>query len=143
MYNYKNYNEEYVKVIKSIENKVHDFLSDKKKLLNTAIISLIESMRNDPEKYSALVYHNNNNQNSSSTRSKDNNSNLLNTSRQAVVLPPPPYDNYMIEYYKDIMLEEAEKLYNDIVDQILCEVVNENVAKQSAETMPSSLSAFH
>jgi hypothetical protein len=143
VYNYKNYNEEYVEVIKSIENKVHDFLSDKKKLLNTAIISLIESMRNDPEKYSALVYHNNNNQNSSSTRSKDNNSNLLNTSRQAVVLPPPPYDNYMIEYYKDIMLEEAEKLYNDIVDQILCEVVNENVAKQSAETMPSSLSAFH
>jgi len=31
--------------------------------LNAAIISLIESMRNDPEKYSALVYHNNNNQN--------------------------------------------------------------------------------
>ena len=39
------------------------------------------------------------------------------------------------------MLEEAEKLYNDIVDQILC-VVNENVAKQSAETMPSSLPAL-
>ena len=48
----------------------------------------------------------------------------------------------MIEYYKDIMLEEAEKLYNDIVDQILCEVVNENVARQSSETMPSSLPAL-
>ena len=142
VYNYKNYNEEYVEVIKSIENKVHDFLSDKNKLLNTAIIFLIESMRNDPEKYSALVYHNNNNQNSSSTRSKDNNSNLLNTSRQAVVLPPPPYDNYMIEYYKDIMLEEAEKLYNVLVDQLVCEVINENVAKQSSETMPSSLPAL-
>ncbi|MFL6380517.1 MAG: hypothetical protein ACJ72S_04400, partial [Nitrososphaeraceae archaeon] len=147
VYNYKNYNEEYVEVINSIENKVHDFLSDKKKLLNAAIISLIESMRNDPEKYSALVYHNNYNQKSSpsspsSTRSKDNNSNLLNASRQAVVLPPPPYDDYIIEYYKDIMLEEAEKLYNDIVDQILCEVVNENVAKQSGETMPSSLPAL-
>jgi hypothetical protein len=42
---------------------VHDFLSNRKKFLNAAIISLIESMRNDPEKYSALVYHNNNNQN--------------------------------------------------------------------------------
>jgi hypothetical protein len=40
------------------------------------------------------------------------------------------------------MLEEAEKLYNDIVDQILCEVVNENVAKQSSETMPTSLPAL-
>ena len=126
MYNYKNNNEEYVEVIKSIENKVHDFLSDKKKFLNAAIISLIESMRNDPEKYSALVYHNNENQNSSS-RSKDHDSNPLNASRQAVVLPPPPYDNYMIEYYKEIMLQEAEKLYNDIVDQILCEVVNETL----------------
>ena len=126
VYNYKNNNEEYVEVIKSIGNKVHDFLSDKKKFLNAAIISLIESMRNDPEKYSALVYHNNENQNSSS-RSKDHDSNPLNASRQAVVLPPPPYDNYMIEYYKEIMLQEAEKLYNDIVDQILCEVVNETL----------------
>jgi hypothetical protein len=55
VYNYKNNDKEYVEVIKSIENKVHDFLSDKKRLLKTAIISLIGSMRNDPEKYSALV----------------------------------------------------------------------------------------
>ena len=110
VYNYKNSNEEY-EVIKSIENKVHDFLSNRKKLLKAAIISLIESMRNNPHKYSALVYHNNNNQNSSSSsRSEDHNSNILNASRQAAVLPPPPYDDYMIEYYKDIMLEEAEKL---------------------------------
>jgi hypothetical protein len=145
VYNYKNNNEQHVEVIKSIENKISDFLSDKKTFLKIAIISVIESMRNDPEKYSALVYHNNNNQNSSSSssaRSEDHNSNLLNASRQAVVLPPLPYDNYMIEYYKDIMLEEAEKLYNDIIDQILCKVVNENVAKQSAETMPSSLPAL-
>jgi len=37
------------------------------------------------------------------------------------------------------MLEEAEKLYNILVDQLVCEVVNENIAKQSSETMPSSL----
>ncbi len=40
------------------------------------------------------------------------------------------------------MLGEAEKLYNDIVDQVLYEVVNENVAKQSVETMPSFLPAL-
>jgi hypothetical protein len=147
VYNYKNNNEQHVEVIKSIENKISDLLSNKKTFLKIAIISVIESMRNDPEKYSALVYHNNNNQNSSSssssTRSEDHNSNLLNASRQAVVLPPPPYDNYMIEYYKDIMLEEAEKLYNVLVDQLVCEAVNENVAKQqSAEPMQSSLPAL-
>jgi hypothetical protein len=141
VYNYKNNNEEHFEVIKSIENKIHDYLSDKKKLLNTAIISLIESMRNNPEKYSALIYHDNYNQGSLSPISKDNNSNLSKASRQ-VILQPPPYDGHIIEYYKDVMLEESEKLYNDIVDQVLCEVVNENVAKQSAETIPSSLPAL-
>jgi hypothetical protein len=131
MYNYKNNNEDYIKLIKSIKNKIYDFLSDKKKLLNTAIISLIESMRNNPEKYSALVYHNNNNQNSS----------LTTKSKHAIELPPPPYDDYMVDQYKRIMLEEAEKLYSDIVDQILCEVVSENVANQSTETIQSSLPA--
>jgi hypothetical protein len=142
VYNYKNNNEGYVEVIKSIENKISDFLSDKKTFLKIAIIYVIESMRNNPEKYSALVYHNNYNQSSLSSISKDNCSNLSDASRQAVVLPPPPYDNYMIEYYKDIMLEESEKFYNDIVGQLICEVVNENVVKQSAQTMPFSLPAL-
>jgi hypothetical protein len=132
MYNYKNNNQEYIRLTEDIENRVKDFLSAKRKFLNTAIFSLIESMRNNPEKYSALVYHNNDNQNSSSSTG----------SRQALVVPPPPYDDSIIEYYKSIMLENAEELYNDIVDQVLCEVVSENVAKQSAETMPSSLPAL-
>jgi hypothetical protein len=40
------------------------------------------------------------------------------------------------------MLEEAEKLYNVLVGQLVCEVVNENVAKQSAEARVSSLPAL-
>jgi hypothetical protein len=141
VYNYKNNNEEYVEVIKSIENRISDFLSSKKTFLKLAIISVIESMRNNPEKYSALAYHDNYNRSSSSSASKDNNSNLSDASRQ-IVLPPPPYDGPIIEYYKDILLEEAEKLYNVLVDQLVCEVVNENVAKQSSEIMPCSLPAL-
>ena len=52
-------------------------------------------------------------------------------------IPTPPYDYYVIEDYKAIVLEEAEKLYNVLVDQIVCEVVNESVSKQSTER-PSS-----
>jgi hypothetical protein len=44
---------------KSIEDKVHESLSDKKRFLELAIFSVIESMRNKPDKYSSLVYHNN------------------------------------------------------------------------------------
>jgi hypothetical protein len=103
VYDYKNNNEVHVQVIKSIENKISVFLSDKKTFLRIAVISVIESMRNNPEKYSALVYHNNDNESSVSAASKEN-SNLLDASRQIVV--------------------------------------NENIAKQSAETMTSSLPAL-
>ncbi|HEY7572539.1 MAG TPA: hypothetical protein VH796_14325 [Nitrososphaeraceae archaeon] len=133
VYNYKNNNEDYVKLIKSIENKISDLLSNKKVFLKIAIISVIKAMRNNPEEYSALVYHNNNyNQNplSSTTKSKDNNNNNNNLSypsRQLMTLPPPPYDEYIIEHYNDIILEETEKLYKVLVDQLVCKVLNENV----------------
>jgi hypothetical protein len=130
VYNYKNNNEEYIKLLKSIESKVQDSLSCKKTFLKLAIFSLIESMRNNPEKYSSLVYHNNENQNSSSTSIDD---------RRQIVLPPPPYDYYIIDGYKAITLEKAEKLYNVLTNQLVCEVVNENVAMSSA-ALPAALS---
>ncbi len=68
-------------------------------------------------------------------------SNILSmkSSGQVIILPPPPCDEYIIEDCKARVLGEVEKLYNVLVDQVLCEVVNENVAKQSSETTPSSL----
>ena len=59
-----------------------------------------------------------------------------------VILPSLPYDEYIMEDYKATVLEEAEKLYNVLVDQLVCEAVNENVAKQSTETTSSSLPAL-
>jgi hypothetical protein len=131
-------NEEYIEVIKSIENKVHESLLDKKRLLQLAMFSLIRSMRSDPAKYSALMYHNNDNQSSMSSTSRDN-CNLLNTnnSRRQVVLQQAPYDDYIIEDYKAIMLEQAEKLYNVLVDPVVCEVTNESFSKQPTGDMPS------
>ena len=62
VYNYKNNDEDYTKVLKSIENKIHDSLSDKKPSLKLAIFSLVHSMRNNPDKYTSLIYRNNDNQ---------------------------------------------------------------------------------
>jgi hypothetical protein len=69
--------------------------------------------------------------------SKDNNHNRLNmrSSRQ-VVLPPSSYDAYIIEDCRAKVLEEAEKLCNVLVDQIVC-VVNKNISKQSTEAIPA------
>ncbi len=122
--NFKTNDQEYVKLIKMIEDKVRDSLSDKKRFLELASFSVIESMRTNPDKYSSLVYHNNENS------SNDDGHNI----RQ--VLPPP--DSCIIEHYKSTLLEEAEKLYDDLVDQLVCEVVNESVTEQSIP-MPSQL----
>src|SRR5919199_1379885 len=84
-------------------------------------------MRTSPDKYSSLVYHNNN-ENSS-------NDNSHSSIRQIL---PPQYDAYIIEHYKSTLLEESEKLYNGLVDQLVCEVVNESVTEQSVPT-PSQL----
>ena len=136
-YNYKNNDEDYTKVLKSIENKIHDSLSDKKPFLKLAIFSLVHSMRNNPDKYTSLIYHNNDNQ------SKDD-FNLSDTSRSrnVILTTPPPYDEYIIEDCKTVVLEEAEKLYNILTNQLLCDAINENGAKQYAETMSSSLPAL-
>jgi transposase len=131
--NYKNNDQEYTKLKKSIEDKVRDALSDKKRFLELASFSVIESMRASPDRYSSLVYHNNN-----ENSSKDNN-NHNSSSRQ--ILAPPPYDGYIIEHYKSTLFEESEKLYNGLVDLLVCEVVNESVIKQSVP-MPSQLPAF-
>ena len=55
---FENNNEEYVKIRKTIEEKVRSILSDAKPLLRIALLSLTESMRKDPSKYSSLIYHN-------------------------------------------------------------------------------------
>jgi hypothetical protein len=139
VYNYKNNDEEYVKVIKSIENKVQDLISDKKAFLKLAVFSLIHSMRNNPDKYTSLIYHNNDNDSQSKG---DFNLSDRKWSRHTI-LPYPPYDEYIIEDCRTVVLDESEKLYNILTDQLLCDVINENVAKQqSAETMPSSLPAL-
>ncbi|MFL6318372.1 MAG: hypothetical protein ACJ71J_11705 [Nitrososphaeraceae archaeon] len=104
--------------------------------MQLAIFSVIESIRNNPDKYSSLVHHNNDNQGSLSAVSKDK-ANLSDVNSRQVILPPPPYDDYTIEDYKAIVLEEAEKLYNVLIHQLVCEVINESVSKQPTGDVPS------
>src|ERR1043166_800913 len=56
---FENSNEVYIKIRNTVEEKVISILSDKKTLLKLALLSLTESIRKDPDKYSSLIYHNN------------------------------------------------------------------------------------
>ena len=51
-----NNNEEYLKIRKIFEEKVLSTLSDRKAQLKLAQLSISESIRNDPEKYSSLIF---------------------------------------------------------------------------------------
>ncbi|HET7283500.1 MAG TPA: hypothetical protein VFI70_02345 [Nitrososphaeraceae archaeon] len=55
---FENSNEVYIKIRKTVEERVINILSNSKILLKLALLSLTESMRKDPDKYSSLIYHN-------------------------------------------------------------------------------------
>jgi septal ring factor EnvC (AmiA/AmiB activator) len=54
---FENNNEEYLKIHQTVKDKVGSTLSDGKGLLRLAIYSLIESIRNEPVKFSSLIYN--------------------------------------------------------------------------------------
>lgn len=53
---FKNTDEEYLKIKKTVEGKAMPILTGSKTLLRCALISLVESMRKDPDKYGSLIY---------------------------------------------------------------------------------------
>ena len=107
---FQNDNEEYLKITKTVEEKVATLLSSAKQLLQLALLSLTESMRNDPDKYSSLIYYNN-----------DNRYYYLS------------HDSF-IEACKAMLIEEAEKLYTSMAKRIVNDVIDEYVSKTSASS---------
>jgi hypothetical protein len=104
-------------------------LSNKKALLKLAVLSIAESIRNNPDRYSSLINSRN-----------DNSYSSLTTVGYDTGQYTGPDDLYISQnYYIEMLLEEAEKLLNSLAELFVREVVNENVSKQSAETIPSSL----
>jgi hypothetical protein len=54
---FKDNDEEYLKIKKTVQDEVSSVLLDSKRLLRLAFYSLMESMRQDPEKYGAFIYY--------------------------------------------------------------------------------------
>ena len=101
-----------MKINQTVKDKVSSILSDGKVLLRLALYSLIESIRNEPFKYSSLIY------------------NTDNISLPGTTHYPAPYmyegrqqlyissRDYFTEHYTTMLLQEAEKLYNKLVNEI-------------------------
>jgi transcriptional regulator len=97
---FENNNEEYLKINQTVKDKVSEILSDGKGLLGLALYSLMESIRNEPVKYSSLICYN---------------------GISGYGLLQQQYassQDYFTEHYTAMLVQEAEKLFNKLVNEI-------------------------
>ncbi len=125
-----------MKINQTVKYKVSTILSDAKVLLRLTLDSLIESIRNDPEKYSPLIYYND--MSSITTVDYPASDNYVGQQQQYL----SSQDHYYIEYYTVMLVQEAEKLYNKLVkeltNRIVCDMAFNNNNRTSSSLLSSS-----
>ena len=115
--NFQNSSEEYVKIRNIVEEKVVSIVSDRKMLLKLALLSLTESMRKDPVKYSSLMY------NSTSSILKTPSTGY--SSNQHYGATSSGQQRYPSLNYISTLLEESQKLYNKLAKELVDESIND------------------
>ena len=118
---FENSNEGYVKIRKTVEEKLASILSDVKPLLRIALLSLTESMRKDPSNYSSLIYHN-----TSSTADYSDQYYSADSSGQQL---------YSSQDYISMLLEESEKLYNKLAKELVDEIISGDYASNISTSL--------
>jgi hypothetical protein len=126
--NFQNNDEEYNKIRNAVEEKVHSVLSDRKMLLKLALLSLTESMRKDPDKFNAFVFCDN--KSSSPTTQTRGYSQYYDT------VPYGQQQQYPSQDYIEVLLEEAEKLYNKLVKEFVDESISDYGCSISSPSLP-------
>lgn len=112
---FKKDNEEYLKIKQTVE-EVSSVLTDGKVLLQFALTSVIESIRRNSGKYNNLLVHNI----SSST-----------------AVPAQQSPLWHIEGYKNMILDEANRLYDRLL-KFLTNSIMDNIACTSSKSSLSS-----
>jgi hypothetical protein len=112
---FKNNNEEYLNKIKQeAEEKVKDVLTNGKLLLKFATLSVIESLRSNPELYNFIIHDNSNN-----TTIISNGSNY-----HSLMLSGQQHQQQSFnDSYTTLILEEAEKIYNELITELTNSVI--------------------
>ena len=88
------------------------------------LLSLIESMRKDQDKYSHLIHNNNT---SSTPRTQATGYNTASYGQQ---------QQYPSEAYTDMLLEEAEKLYNKLAKESVDEIIGDCLFSTASSLLP-------
>jgi hypothetical protein len=112
---FKSNNGEYLKIKQRVEEEVRNVLTHGKVLLQFALASIIEAIRRDPDKYNNLLIRN-----TSSTSTPPQGSLLL-----------------YIEGYRDMILEEANRLYDRLLKYFTDSIMDNAVGASSSSTFPN------
>jgi hypothetical protein len=121
----------YIKIRNTAEEKVVSILSDKKTLLKLALLSLTESMRKDPDKFNAFIFCDNKSSSSTTqTRGYSQYYDTVTYGRQQ------QQQQYPSQYCIDVLLEEAEKLYDKLAKELVDESISDYGCSISSPSLP-------
>ena len=127
---FENNNEEYLNIRKTVEEKVISILSNSKMLLKLALLSLSESMRKDPDKFNAFIFCDN--KSSSSTPQTRGYSQYYDTASYM----HGQQQQYPSQDYISVLVEEAEKLYNKLANELVDESISDYAFSISSTSLP-------
>jgi hypothetical protein len=126
---FQNNNEEYLKVIKSVGEEVLSVLSNPKVLLRYALLSITESIRNNPERYRSFFY---NMSPSITAYTSSNGQNYMYGPQQQQNSSP----NYNTEANIAVIVDEAEKLFNKVLKDCINKIIIIDYPFSKASSLP-------
>ena len=130
---FKNNNKEYLEIRRIAEEKVYSTLSDSKVLLKYASLSLVESMKKDPEKFSSLIYNNIFSPASPTWNYLRQYHDASDTYGKGVQHSPP-------DHYSDACIhmlnEQAEEVFNKLANELIEESITDYVSNTTS-SLPS------
>jgi hypothetical protein len=130
---FQNNNEEYVKIIKAVEEKVASILSNVKVLLRCALLSIIKSIRNNPERFRSLFYNMPSIIDCYNTNGQDYAASYMYVGQiQQYYLSP----DYNTDADIDIIVDEAEKLYNTVVKDSINKIIIVDYPFRKSSSLP-------
>jgi len=114
----------YIKIRKTVEEKVISILSNSKILLKLALLSLTESMRKDPDRYISLIYHNN------TYSDTEYNSQNYETASYG------QHKQYPSQDYISMLVEESEKLYTSLIKEWEDKIITDYTFSITSSSLP-------
>jgi hypothetical protein len=112
---FQNNNEEYVKIIKTVQEKVVSVLSNVKVLLRYALLSITESIRNNPERFRLIFYNMSPSMTDYYNINDQDYTDFYTYGQTQQQSQQYPSSNYNTEANIAMIVEEAEKLYSKVV----------------------------